>query len=644
MLLRRALPAAAATLLAAGLLAACDSAPDPDDVGDAADGTAAALVAALNAGDLVDVPFTEVTGAEATDDLVSVVDGMGDRTATVRLGEVVETGEGGDAASDTATDTASAALVWSWPLTDADTWTYPSEVALERVADEWQVVWDHAIVEPSLNASSVLDASSLAGSRGDILGAGGLRLVTNRSVVRVGIDRSKVKPKQAGASATALARLVGIAPAPFRSRVEAAGERAFVEAITYRAEDVPARVGKVYTDIAGAFLLPTEVPLAPTRDFAAPLLGTVGEVTAEMIADEPDRFEVGDTAGLSGLQARYDEQLQGTPGVVVNALGSDGKEREIARFGGEDGEPLRLTLDERLQSRAESLLADVKPASALVAVRPSDGAILAAANGPGNGGLNLATFGRYAPGSTFKSVSALALLRNGLKPGDLVPCTATVRVDGRDFENYDDYPAGALGRIPFRTALASSCNTAFIAERTRLGTTDLADAAASLGLGVDHDLGFPAYFGSVEPPTTETGRAADMIGQGTVLASPMVMATVIASIQQGDLVVPRLVEQVDVSPPAGVTPVRRGEAAQLRALLRGVVTDGSGRLLADVPGPDVIAKTGTAEFEADNGEVRTHAWMIAAQGDLAVAVFVDEGASGSGTAGPILEGFLRAAG
>ena len=177
-----------------------------------------------------------------------------------------------------------------------------------------------------------------------------------------------------------------------------------------------------------------------------------------------------------------------------------------------------------------------------MAIRPSDGAILAAANGPGNGGLNLATFGQYAPGSTFKSVSSLALLRSRLKPDTPVDCSTSVTVDGKRFENYDDYPSSALGRIPFRTALANSCNTAFISERARLKGTDLADAAASLGLGVDHDLGFPAYFGSVDPPTTETGAAADMIGQGTVLASPMAMATVIASIEAGKLVVPRLVD------------------------------------------------------------------------------------------------------
>ena len=57
----------------------------------------------------------------------------------------------------------------------------------------------------------------------------------------------------------------------------------------------------------------------------------------------------------------------------------------------------------------------------------------------------------------------------------------------------------------------------------------------------------------------------------------------------------------------------------------------------------MIAKTGTAEFPGPNG-IETHAWMIAAQGDLAVAVFVEVGSPARSTAGPLLEQFLRAAG
>ena len=226
-----------------------------------------------------------------------------------------------------------------------------------------------------------------------------------------------------------------------------------------------------------------------------------------------------------------------------------------------------------------------------------------------------------------------------------MPCTSSVVVDGKRFENYDDYPASGLGNIPLRTAVANSCNTAFISQRGKLGQESVVDAAASLGMGVDHDLGFPAYFGNVVPPAGETEKAADLIGQGKILASPMVMATVIASIQSGrGSSVPVARDDGDVAGrPRALAGPTAAEAAALQGMLRGVVTSGSGSFLADVPGPPVIAKTGTAEFEKD-GRLLTHAWMIAAQGDLAVAVFVDEGSSGSGTAGPLLEQFLRAAG
>ena len=73
--------------------------------------------------------------------------------------------------------------------------------------------------------------------------------------------------------------------------------------------------------------------------------------------------------------------------------------------------------------------------------------------------------------------------------------------------------------------------------------------------------------------------------------------------------------------------------------MRAVVTDGSGRVLADLPGAPVLAKTGTAEY-GQKAPLRTHAWMVAIHGNLAVAVFVEDGQSGSGTAGPILRQFL----
>jgi len=609
------------------LLTGCD-AGSTDNGPDASD-LAGTLASGLSAGSLTDVAFTRLPSAEASKDYRTIVEGMGDVEPEVTAGDVKESGS-----------SATATLAWSWPL-GGRAWTYDTQARLTRTDAQWQVAWDPSIVQPGLDDGVTLDLTPVAARRGQVLGAHQQPLVTERPVVRFGIDRSRVPAGKAADSARRLAQLVGIDPAAYTKRVQAAGDKAYVEAIVFRKDDVPPSVDG-YQDIPGVLALGARLPLAPTKEFAAPILGTVGEVTAEMVKDHPDTYQPGDQAGLSGLQARYDDQLQGTDGAVVNAVDTDGKQHELYRVGATRGEPLRLTLDERLETTAERLLAGVGPASALVAIRPSTGDILAAANGPGTKGYNMATYGQFAPGSTFKAVASLALLRAGLTPDTVVPCTPTIDVDGKTFKNYSDYPSDGIGRIPLRTALANSCNTAFISQAGKLGDKDLVDAAASLGLGVDHDLGFPAYFGNVEPPASDTEAAADMIGQGKVLASPMAMATVIASVQSGSLVVPRLVTSVDVSPPHGVDPVSKAEATSLRTMLRGVVTSGSGSLLADVPGPPVIAKTGTAEFDKD-GKVLTHAWMVAAQGDLAVAVFVDEGESGSGTAGPILESFLRAA-
>src|SRR5690606_20905320 len=129
---------------------------------------------------------------------------------------------------------------------------------------------------------------------------------------------------------------------------------------------------------------------APTRDFAAQLLGTVGEATAEIIEESDGEVVAGDVVGLSGLQARYDDRLGGEPGVEVSALPSeegavdegaaDAGPRSLFRAEPTPGQPLRRTLDLDLQRRAEQVLADSpatrRTASAIVAVRPSTGEVL----------------------------------------------------------------------------------------------------------------------------------------------------------------------------------------------------------------------------------------------------------------------------
>jgi len=596
------------------------------------------LAQALTRGRLTDITFDGASAQQAQALWTRTVEGLDDSRPRVQVDAVSEAEDG---------STATARLAYVWRLAgNQEPWTYQTSATLEQAADDtWKVRLAPTLVHPELRPGERLRLDSEPADRADILGAGGRRLVTERPVFRLGVDKTAVAAAAQPAVARRLARAVGVDVAAYVAQVRAAGDKAFVEAIVLRPGDAQKALGTGIADVKGVAVVRDTLPLAPTREFARPILGTVGPVTAEIVEESNGVYQAGDEAGLSGLQQRYDERLRGTPGAVVSAVDGEGESRELFSVDPLPGEPLRTTLDLRMQTVAEQTLAGVGPASALVAVRPSTGDVVAAASGPGSGGLSTATVGRYAPGSTFKVVSSLALLRAGLTPSSPVSCPPTTVVTGKSFKNYDDYPASALGRISFGTAVANSCNTAFIDQRDRVPQAALADAAAALGLGVDHDLGLPAYFGSVpateEEAGSETGHAASLIGQGTVTASPLAMSAVAASVAKGAAVVPRLLTEQETDDAAPARPLSSGEAASLRQLMRGVVTRGSGAFLADVPGPPVLAKTGTAEF-GDQEPLRTHAWMIAVHGDLAVAVFVEVGESGSRTAGPLLERFLRA--
>jgi cell division protein FtsI/penicillin-binding protein 2 len=622
-------------LLLALLASGCGFFDKGADARDAAE----KLASALQKGDVTKVPFTDAAAPKEYSQLVAP---LKDYPTQVSVDQVTRSG-----------DSADVRLSWSVEV-DGHAWKHQTTTTLVDRGGAWQVAWKPSLVEKSLAAGETLRVSRIKAERGDILGRDDAPLVTPRPVVRFGIDRTQVSAAAAPESARRLAAALDLSPAPYVDQVRKAGPKAFVQALVLRRGVVPDGLLGTVSTIPGARSISDHLPLAPSKEFAAAILGTVGPATKELIDKSEGRLHVGDDAGLSGLELRYDEQLGGTPGITVAAVpakpkaGAQAAEpRTLFEADPTAGDALHTTLDPRLQQRADDLLAGVGPASAVVAIQPSTGAILAAASGPGSKGYNTATFGRYAPGSTFKVVSALALLRSGLTPSSTVSCTPTVVVDGKRFKNYSDYPSGRLGRISLRDALANSCNTAFISQHGRLTGTDLADAAASLGVGVDSDLGFPAYFGQVPPPASDTEGAADMIGQGKVLASPMAMATVVASVSQGGVVVPRLLTAVgDKAVPSPERPVAHpltgAEAGALRAMMRAVVTEGSGVLLQAVQPPPVIAKTGTAEY-GSKLPLPTHAWMIAAQGDLAVAVFVATGESGSHTAGPILKAFLQAA-
>ena len=606
------------------------SPPEPDDA-------ARALAAGLAKADLGAVAFKGTDPAKATAFVKAAYKDLGTLRPQVSLS---------DLSHNEGSDHATATLFTRWDVSPSPTdWTYETQVDLRLVEDQWRVTWRPGIVAPQLAADETLDIARKWPKRADIVDSSGGKLMTEREVSVVGIDKTKVSGGEMARAAKRLAALLDIDAERYAAKVAAAGSKAFVEALTLRQTDpILEKNGAAIEKLTGALTVPALQVLGPSRTWAAPILGTVGEATAEQIQKSKGALEAGDTVGKNGLQYRYDARLRGTAGLAVHAVrrGADGsalEKRELFAEVSTEGEPLTITLDPKAQSAAEAALAkQTKLPTALVAVRVSTGEILAAAVGPGADGSTLALAGRKAPGSTFKIVSSLALVRKGATADTRLPCTPSLTVNGRRFSNYTTYPADKLGDIPLQTALAFSCNTAFISQYKKVSQDDLVRAAQSLGMGEKLDLPFTGFLGSVPPTDEVVEHAASFIGQGRVEASPLTMAVVVASVMKGQTVRPKLIAG-DSSLPAPATPLDPSEAGVLRQEMRAVVNEGSGKVLKQV-GVE-FAKTGTAEFGTKNPP-DTHTWMVAGRGDIAIAAYNEVGDNGVTGAAPFILSFLKA--
>src|SRR5205807_7045875 len=137
-----------------------------------------------------------------------------------------------------------------------------------------------------------------------------------------------------------------------------------------------------------------------------------------------------------------------------------------------------------------------KPA-AVVALRASTGEVLAVANTPADSTFDRALDGRYPPGSSFKVITAAALLQRGLHVNDVVACPPRAVIGGKPFTNFEGESPGA---VPFLTDFARSCNTAFVGLSGRLTPQVLADTARAFGFGTKWTLPLAASSGQFPVP------------------------------------------------------------------------------------------------------------------------------------------------
>lgn len=357
--------------------------------------------------------------------------------------------------------------------------------------------------------------------------------------------------------------------------------------------------------------------------------------------DEPVRF-----MGASGLEAAYEERLAGEPGAALLVVDETGDVVEtLDSKRPRPAKPLRATLDAEVQRAAAAAFGGTTGGA--VVLDPRSGDLLAVVSSSeidpgayvgveGINPFNRALSGLYPPGSSLKVMTAAAALEE-----DVV--TADSRLTGpAEYRGVRNFESGEFGTLDFATAVRHSVNTAFAQVAEKLGAKRLTAYAEEFGFNSPPAMPLDAAISSFPEPADEGDLMWSSIGQAQVLATPLQMATVAATIANGGRrMEPRAALE---DPRLGARVVSRATARTLTTLMEGVVRGGTGTG-ANISGVRVAGKTGTAEVDV-GGERRNHAWFVAfAPADnprVAVAVVSEYGGVGGQVAAPLARAILQA--
>ena len=436
------------------------------------------------------------------------------------------------------------------------------------------------------------------------------------------------------------------------------------------------------------------------NNLASHTLGYLGEISKASLERLKDpAYRQGDFVGKNGLENIYESLLRGKKGYKEVEVDVSGRElKTLRKLPPESGNNLILTLDVKIQEELEKLMTETAEQNmngSVVVMKVQTGEIIAITSKPSfdpnkfAAGIspknwrdlvtdewhplqNRSIHGQYPPGSTYKIVTAIAGLGEGvIKPDTSIFCPGHFKL-GRG--RYRCWKKSGHGFMNLHDALVQSCDVYFYTIGHRLGIDTIAKYAKRFGLGRSTRLGLSQEKKGLVPTTQwkllnkkepwqlgETISAS--IGQGFNLVTPIQQVIMMAAVaNRGILLKPYLVKRIEgpegqlrqeffpeIIGQIGVDP---DHLEQVRMALRDVVNGarGTGKK-SRLKNIIVSGKTGTAQVvrmksneELEKGEVipvkyRDHAWFVAfapyEKPVLAVAIIVEHGGHGGATAGPI---------
>jgi penicillin-binding protein 2 len=446
-----------------------------------------------------------------------------------------------------------------------------------------------------------------------------------------------------------------------------------------------------------------EVRVYPHGGAFAHVIGYVAKVNKDDLTEtgpnsEPILLNPGFRIGKQGVEKAFDLDLRGKPGaqkVEVDSRGQEVRQDPEGDIAAVPGKVIQLTLDVDIQNRAMEVFGEESGAAVMMDCRTGD--ILCMFSGPsfdanrfvrGLTGAEyraLATYERkplfnkaltatYPPGSTFKTMVALAALENGYDPKTIHVCNKAWAWGGRVW-HCDE----AHGAQDLKNAIATSCDIYFYQCALAVGPNKIAAVARGFGLGQIFDIGIPGQKPGLVPdtdykrkqfpkdPVWHPGETPSMgIGQGYTHLNPLQLCVQAARLANGRKALhPRLVRSIGgVLQPSGAAfgdlPFAAEHIDFIKSAMVAVTTSGTARAFGDLGLGDVrmAGKTGTAQSQGYGGghgahgavgewKLRDHAWFIAFAPDdaprYALSVLVEHGGFGAGAAAPRAREIMRVA-
>ncbi|HFM6489463.1 TPA: penicillin-binding transpeptidase domain-containing protein [Enterococcus faecium] len=488
---------------------------------------------------------------------------------------------------------------------------------LDRNDGQTTINWQPNLVFPEMEGNDKVSLTTQEAARGNIIDRNGEPLATTGKLKQLGVVPSKLGD---GGEKTANIKAIASSFDLTEDAINQAISQSWVQPDYF----VPLKIidGATPELPAGATIQEVDGRYYPLGEAAAQLIGYVGDITAEDIDKNPELSSNG-KIGRSGLEMAFDKDLRGTTGEKLSITDADGVEKKVLiEHEVQNGKDIKLTIDAKAQKPAFDSLGG--KAGSTVATTPKTGDLLALASSPSydpnkmTNGISQEDYKAYeenpehpfisrfatgyAPGSTFKIITAAIGLDNGtIDPNEVLTINGLKWQKDSSWGSFKTTRVSSdVSQVDLKTALIYSDNIYAAQETLKMGEKKFRTGLDKFIFGEDLDLPIsmnPAQISNEDSFNSDILLADTGYGQGELLITPIQQAAMYSVFtNNGTLVYPKLIADKETKDKKNV--ISETAVQTIVPDLREVVQDVNGTAHSlSALGIPLAAKTGTAEIK-----------------------------------------------